>query len=74
MKISKSVAVSAMLLVGLIIGYRIGQCSVQSANDLISAGFIIADPAGYQVDRFDDGLNALIFPIGTQDSEENPFN
>lgn len=42
-----------MLLSGLAIGYQARKWESQDANDLITAGFTILDPDGYEVSRFD---------------------
>jgi hypothetical protein len=41
-------------LLPMSVAYRMGRDSVQSANDLLDAGFYIADPEGFAVERFDD--------------------
>lgn len=45
-----------LILIGILCfaaGYMIGQDSVQNANDLLSVGFTITDPEGFEIRRFD---------------------
>ena len=34
-----------LFCIALIVSYRLGRCSVQDANDLVAAGFLILSPA-----------------------------
>jgi hypothetical protein len=57
-------------------GYYFGRLSVQSANDLIDAGFTIVDPEGCEVANFDDGLPAIAdyyADVILAEREDNPF-
>jgi hypothetical protein len=46
----------AAVLVCLVVGYSLGRSSHQNVNDLISVGYTVTDPDGYQCERWDEGI------------------
>jgi hypothetical protein len=46
-------AIIVALWIGFALGHYHHKQSVQSANDLLDAGFTIVDPEGYEVERFE---------------------
>jgi len=58
----KCAVIVTAIIVGSLVAipaYYAGRASHQNVNDLISVGWNIADPEGYTVERFDEGLMVL---------------
>lgn len=41
-------------------GFQQGRESHQNLNDLLSVGFVLTDPDGYEVERFDDDSQSTV--------------
>lgn len=65
----------ALSIVFALCGYWFGRYSVQSANELITAGFVIVDPEGYEIESFDDGPAAAVEYMSAVwfADDDNPF-
>lgn len=61
-----------LLLIGVLCfsaGYLIGQDSVQDANSLLSVGYTIKDPEGFEIREFDGPITNILWRVRTLLSE-----
>lgn len=52
----KNLLIGVALVCAFLCGRFVGLRSEQHANDLLRAGFVIVDPAGFEVEGFDSGF------------------
>ena len=53
---TRSIVLLVVLLASACCGYLLGRSSHQNINALQRAGFVVIDPEGYEVERFEEGL------------------
>jgi hypothetical protein len=45
---------------GIVAGYEVGRESHQNVNDLLTVGYTLVDPDGYEVSNFEEGISTVL--------------